>query len=68
MVGGNVVRTCSQDRNFDGVAPSCLRVTCKLPEVPANGGVSCTRDSDFNSVCTVYCEVSFFVFGRLKGI
>ena len=55
--GGDITRKCSEAHVFDGTPPSCERVTCKLPKLPNNGGVSCTQENDFASVCTVYCEV-----------
>jgi len=57
--GGEITRKCNATHVFDGTAPSCVRVTCKLPKLPINGGVSCTRGNDFASVCTVYCEIGY---------
>ena len=63
ILHGSTTRLCGVIGQWTGSQPVCELVTCPVLSHPPQGRVSCTSDSDYDSLCKYQCTVGYNLIG-----
>ncbi|XP_065189466.1 sushi, von Willebrand factor type A, EGF and pentraxin domain-containing protein 1-like [Sycon ciliatum] len=63
LASGNLTRTCQHSRRWTGDQPSCQKVTCPQPTVPANGEMLHYRGNTYLASVSFRCDDGYELSG-----
>ncbi|XP_019618629.1 PREDICTED: sushi, von Willebrand factor type A, EGF and pentraxin domain-containing protein 1-like [Branchiostoma belcheri] len=61
LVGGNVTRTCQEDKEWSGTQPECHKVSCSQLIAPTNGSVA--GGTSFGDYAAFTCDAGYEIVG-----